>query len=171
MQSAHQCAQKNSSTGDPLSCAGRRQAPAPRNSSDFSAGAILALKRQQVQILLQSIADRSIAVRPQRRLQQRRAAWVRCPRAASTWACTSQRRPQGKRQVRFGIQRTRLSIDPAPESWSASRKRPPDRTGADRAKPAPSRNRPQRIRGSTPCWLRYELSSDSAAAKLFCTAR
>ena len=53
LQSAHQCAQKNSSTGDPFSCAGSGSF-APRNCVRLQRRRHLPLQRQQVQILLQA---------------------------------------------------------------------------------------------------------------------
>ena len=144
LQSAHQCAQKNSSTGDPLSCAGQRQFRA-QELIRLQRRRQLPLERQQVQILLQPVVNGSCSVSPQRGLQQRDRLRP-LPAGGQYLRLNFQRRAQRDRQVRIGIQRTLLQLLQRQRLESAWHTPPPDRIVLDPERRVPSTNRRRDIR-------------------------
>ncbi len=108
LQSPHQCAQKKSSTGEPLSCGSRRQWRAQKLIR-LQRRRDLPLKRKQIQILLNSIVNRRIAVRPQRRLQQRDRLRL-LPACSQHLRLHLERRPERQGQMRLCIERTLLQL-------------------------------------------------------------
>ncbi len=97
------------------------------------------LKREQIQILLNAIVNRGVAIRPQRRLQQRDR--LRLLPAGSQAPATALRAPLRVPVADAAPHRAdAASVVRAPGSSSLLRKPPPGRIAPGRARRGPARN-------------------------------